>query len=41
MNEKILLLKSKDKLNLPHYLVDNHGFNESVEIMSLKIDEDS
>lgn len=41
MNERILTLKTWENMTLPTYLIDNHGFNESVEIMSLQIDEDS
>ena len=34
MNEKILTLKAHENILLPTYLIDNHGFNDSVEIMS-------
>jgi len=34
MNEKILTLKAHENIILPTYLIDNHGFDDSVEIMS-------
>ena len=41
MNEKILTLKTSANFTLPHYMFYNHGIDPNIEVISMKIDEDS